>query len=43
MSDLQRVTDLKAQRQELQSLVEESRNDGDIELLPDLWTDFRRV
>lgn len=30
MSDLQRITDLEAQRQELQTLIEESRNDGDI-------------
>ncbi|WBL32188.1 hypothetical protein O5O51_10570 [Sinirhodobacter sp. HNIBRBA609] len=30
MSDLQRITDLEAQRQELQTLIEESRDDDDI-------------
>lgn len=30
MSDLQRIADLDRQRQELEALIEESRNDGDI-------------
>ena len=30
MSDLQRITNLEAQRQELQTLIEESRNDADV-------------